>query len=436
MIGWHFWYTSSSPPTKITSCPCSACTVLPETGASSTETPLPRAASCSRREVRGFTVLISITVAPARAPASAPSGPNIPCSSAASFATLENTMSTPAASCFAVAATFAPRCSQGTVRSGVRLYTSTSWLAASNRPAMRLPIAPSPIKPTRIVSPQPLWILVCPIKVMGRLVQLVLPVARGPRGPAEQCCHGRLAQRAKGACRVQCLLEHWQRGAARDHHAGREVHGIVEAFDGRHGAAHQDERIAHGLHPQHADVLLDQDGHDVLREAVVMGIHHVQRHLHRIKREPVRPGGFEHPEMDGGTLVPGESDVTDLAGAPRRRHRFQRTVRPEHPLRVRHPDHLVELHEVDVGGLQPAQRLVDLLRRRLLGATVDRGHDQRLVAIAVAQRLSHADLAHPAVVVPAVVEEVDSAVDRRADDADGFLLVRLPPEMVAAHPDQ
>src|SRR2546422_1122744 len=38
---------------------------------------------------------------------------------------------------------------------------------------------------------------------------------------------------------------------------------------------------------------------------------------------------------------------------------------------------------------------------------------------------SHADLARAAVVVPAVVEEVDAVVDGRADNADGFPLVRL-----------
>src|SRR2546422_58324 len=49
---------------------------------------------------------------------------------------------------------------------------------------------------------------------------------------------------------------------------------------------------------------------------------------------------------------------------------------------------------------------------------------------------SHADLARAAVVVPAVVEEVDAVVDGRADNADGFPLVRLPPEVVAAHTNQ
>src|SRR5256712_2124291 len=410
-MGWHFWYTSSSPPTKITSCPCSACSVLPETGASSTDTPLLRAASCRRREVRGFTVLISITIAPDRVPASAPSGPNITCSSAASLATLENTTSTPAASCLAVAATFAPRCSKGRIRSRVRLYTTTSWWAASNRPAMRLPIAPSPIKPTRMVSPQPMRILVRPIEMMGRLVELVLAVARGALRPAEQRCHARLAQRAKAAGRVQRLLEHRQRVAPRDHHARRQVHDIVEALDGRHGAAHQDERIAQGLHPQHADVLLDEPGHDVPREAVVMRIHHVQRHLHRVEPEPVRPGGVEHPEMDGGALVAGETDVADLARALRRHHRFQRAVRAEHAFRIRHADHLVELHEVDAVGLEPAERFLDLLRGALLAAAVDLGHQKRFLAIAVAERLSHAELARATVVVPALVEEVDAVAD-------------------------
>src|SRR5881397_3284902 len=218
---------------------------------------------------------MSTTVAPARAPVRTPSGPNITCSSAASFVRLENTMSTPAASSLDVAATFAPRCCKGSVLSRVRSYTTTSWWAASNRPAMRLPIAPTPIKPTRIVSPQPLWILVCPIEMMGRLVQLVFPIAPGVRRPAEQRRHGSLAQRAKGARRVQCLLEHRERVTARDHDARRQVHGVVEAFDGRHRAAHQDERIAHGLHPQHANVLRDHHGHNLLLEAVVMGIHHV-----------------------------------------------------------------------------------------------------------------------------------------------------------------
>src|SRR6266436_202855 len=83
-----------------------------------------------------------------------------------------------------------------------------------------------------------------------------------------------------------------------------------------------------------------------------------------------------------------------------------------------------------------SMRSVWSLRSALLAAAVDLGHEKRLVAIAVAQRLSHAELTRPTIVVPAVVEEVDPVVDGGADDADGLLLVRLPPEVVAAHTDQ
>ncbi len=129
--------------------------------------------------------------------------------------------------------------------------------------------------------------------------------------------------------------------------------------------------------------------------------------------------------MDGGTLVAGEADVPDLARALRREHRFQRPVRPEYTLRIRHADHFMELHEVDAVGLQPAERFLDLLRGALLAAAVDLGHQKRFIAIPVAQRFSHAELARATVVVPAVVEEVDAVIDCAADDADAFLFISL-----------
>ena len=49
--------------------------------------------------------------------------------------------------------------------------------------------------------------------------------------------------------------------------------------------------------------------------------------------------------------------------------------------------------QVDVVGLQPPQRLVDLPGGRLLRAAVDLGHEKDLLAVAVAKRLAHADFA-------------------------------------------
>jgi len=53
----------------------------------------------------------------------------------------------------------------------------------------------------------------------------------------------------------------------------------------------------------------------------------------------------------------------------------------------------VELHEVDAVGLEPAQRFLDLLRGARSAAAVDLGHEKRFVAVAVAQRFPHAQLA-------------------------------------------
>jgi len=78
----------------------------------------------------------------------------------------------------------------------------------------------------------------------------------------------------------------------------------VKAFDGSHGAAHQDERIAHRLHSEDADVLLDEHRNHPLREALVVGIHHIQRHLDGVERESVLPRSPQHHEMDGGLLWP------------------------------------------------------------------------------------------------------------------------------------
>jgi hypothetical protein len=76
------------------------------------------------------------------------------------------------------------------------------------------------------------------------------------------------------------------------------------------------------------------------------------------------------------------------------------------------------------------------LRSRFLVAAVDFGHQESPLAIAVAQRLAHANLALAAVVVPAVVEKVDSPVDRRAHDANTLGLFEVGPDkVVSAQPD-
>src|SRR5437867_8496910 len=127
--------------------------------------------------------------------------------------------------------------------------------------------------------------------------------------------------------------------------------------------------------------------------------------------------------MDARILVPGESDVANLACGARLDQRCIRTFGIEDPVRILEANHFVVLNEIDPIGLQSPQRFVELPRRLSLRAPVDLRHQEHLVTVSVAQRLPRADLALPLVVVPRVVHEVDAAIDGGAHDAKRELLV-------------
>ena len=88
-------------------------------------------------------------------------------------------------------------------------------------------------------------------------------------------------------------------------------------------------------------------------------------------------------------------------------------------------DHFVNLPEIQIVGLQAAERVLELPHGGAGIAPVHAGlgHQEDLVA-ASDQRLAHARLAHALVVVPRVVHEGDAAVDGRMDEP-GRLPLRL-----------
>ena len=80
--------------------------------------------------------------------------------------------------------------------------------------------------------------------------------------------------------------------------------------------------------------------------------------------------------------------------------------------------------------------MVDLPFRFPAGSAVDLGHEEDLVAVAVAQRLPHADLAVAVVIIPAVVHEGDAVIDGGANDLDRFVHAFGVADVVAAHADR
>jgi hypothetical protein len=91
-----------------------------------------------------------------------------------------------------------------------------------------------------------------------------------------------------------------------------------------------------------------------------MGIHDVQRHLYRIEVKVVSFGGLQHVKMNVRMLVAGEANEADLASLLRFKHRLERAAFAENALVVSRANDLVELHQIDMIGLQAFERFVDL----------------------------------------------------------------------------
>src|SRR5258708_5435925 len=139
--------------------------------------------------------------------------------------------------------------------------------------------------------------------------------------------------------------------------------------------------------------------------------------------------------MNVGTFVAGESNVANLAGLLRFAHGFHRSALGKNAIRIVFANHFVELQKIDAIGLQAAQRLADLARSRSFGAPVDLGHEKCFLPIAVAERVAHAYFALAAIVIPAVVEKIDSLIEPGADNANTFLGIRLLAKMIATQAD-
>src|SRR5713101_2017662 len=110
--------------------------------------------------------------------------------------------------------------------------------------------------------------------------------------------------------------------------------------------------------------------------------------------------------MDVRTLVSSEADVADLALLFCFQHGFHPATCAHDSSRVGVSNDFVELQQIDMVGLQTAERFLELLSRGLFCPPINLGHEEGPFPVAVSQCLTHANFTLSAVVVPAVVEEV------------------------------
>src|SRR5205814_5548167 len=84
----------------------------------------------------------------------------------------------------------------------------------------------------------------------------------------------------------------------------------------------------------------------------------------------------------------------------------------------------MKLHQVDAISLESLQGFIDLFGGGIFCAAIDLGHEENLVSVAIAQRFAHADFTAAIMIIPAIIEEGNSAIYRSVNDTDAFVLRR------------
>src|SRR6266571_257016 len=97
----------------------------------------------------------------------------------------------------------------------------------------------------------------------------------------------------------------------------------------------------------------------------------------------------------------------------------------KNPMRVFVTQDLVVLNEIDSIDTEALKRFVELPRGLFLRPAIDLRHEECFLAIAVADCLSHAYLAGAFVVIPAVIQKVDTPIYCRAHDSNRELLINV-----------
>ena len=283
---------------------------------------------------------------------------------------------------------------------------------------------------------QPLRVLRRSVEEVARLELLVPTVTRRVVGAREERFDCFLVERAEGDRRGDRLFEDTHAVTSRDDDRGRETHRVVETLDRGDLFALEDDARPHRLHPEDTDALFDEHGEDVLFEARVVSVHHIERHLDGVESKPVRIGCAEHREMDVRVFVARETDETELSRFPRLDERLDRAAGREHPIRVGRADDLVNLDEIDDVGSEPLERLLELCGGGHLRPTIELRHQEGFASIPIAERGPHSLFALATMIVPAIVEEVDSPVDRGAHDPNRLVVGLRDAEMGAAEADE
>src|ERR1700752_1075664 len=139
--------------------------------------------------------------------------------------------------------------------------------------------------------------------------------------------------------------------------------------------------------------------------------------------------------MNVRTFVAGEPDKTHLARFLGFERGLHATAFSKDTVWIRISNDFVELQQVNSIGLQSSQRFVELDCCRGFGSAVDLGHQKGPLAVTVAKGFAHSNFALSAVVVPAVVEKIDSFIDSGSNNPDALCWIALLAQVIPAESD-
>ena len=284
-------------------------------------------------------------------------------------------------------------------------------------------------------SGEPLGVLDGSVEVGGGFELLVVAILGGGFGFGEEGGDLLAVERLEGAEGGEGLLDAGHGVHAGDDAGDGQGEGVVEELDGIREVGASDGSEAEGLHGEDADAFFLGDGDDLVLEGAEVGVHGVDGHLEGIEVEVVGAGDVQHVKVDAGVFVAGEADEAEFAGFAGGDGGREGGARGEDGFGVGHADDFVELNEVDDVGLEAAEGVFELGVEAFGGVAVGLGHEEDLVAVAVAEGLSHALFGAASVVVPGVVHEGDSGADGGAHEEDGFGVVLHVAEVGSAETD-
>ena len=163
-------------------------------------------------------------------------------------------------------------------------------------------------------------------------------------------------------------------------------------------------------------------------------VERVDRKLNRIEGIPE----LEHAQVNVRILVAREAREPHFALPLRFIEGFEHAVLAVCELGIVIVRDGMNLPEVETIGPESPERLLEHLHREIRVATVraDLGHQEHLVAIAAAKCDTHVFFRAVVVVLPRVIAESDTAVDRLVEDARGFGRGRGIAEVVATETER